>query len=166
LPKTTARHPIGSDYSPSSNAKIPGVAQRANRAPLLIGKIVFVHKKPGYTSYTRLLDGTFTILSALWAVGLAKGIQRQYGPRRTSLGIESGVFVVGLCAHSFLQTLLYTIVLNHNYKGESMVCGWTEMPAVLFWEYLDHIHYVFVLVMVNLRDLERLPSTRILWPCG
>ena len=61
MPKTTARHPLNSDYSPSSNAKIPGAAQRSNRAPL-IGKIISVLKKPGYTSYTRLLDGIYTIM--------------------------------------------------------------------------------------------------------
>ncbi|KAK3358217.1 hypothetical protein B0T25DRAFT_541173 [Lasiosphaeria hispida] len=121
-------------------------------ARLLIGKMTPVLKKPRYTNYTRLLDDILTIMSALWALGLAKGIQRQYGPLHTSLGFEFGVFVVGFCAHSFLRTLLYTIVLNHDYEGESMVCGWAEMPAVLFWEYLDHFHHVYVLVTVNLRD--------------
>ena len=32
LPETAACHRIGSDYSPSTNAKIPGVAQRSHRA--------------------------------------------------------------------------------------------------------------------------------------
>ena len=137
-----------------------------NAARLFLGKTLAVLQKPHYTNATRFVDHLVTITSAFVAIGLAKGIQMQYGPLHASLGFEYVVFVVGFVAHSFLKTLLYTIAINHDYEAENVACGFTALPAVLYWQYLDHFYHIFVLVTVNLRDtltFALYPYLMVLW---
>jgi len=106
---------------------------------------------------TRFAEHFTTITTALVGVGIAKGVQMQYAPFHASLGCEYAVFVIGFTVHAFLRAVFYPLIISTNfeeYQAERVArnLSWTRIAAVIFWEYLDHFHHVYILLTVNIRD--------------
>jgi len=122
-------------------------------ARVFFGKAGAVLVKPQTQNIaSRFIDHAITICSALLGVGLCKGVQMQYHPLHTNLGFEYAVFVVGFTIYAFLRVTLYTIGTRHDYDGDKIECAWTEVPSVVFWEFLDHFCHVYIIISVNIRD--------------
>jgi hypothetical protein len=82
------------------------------------------------------------------------------------VAFEYIIFVVGFTFYSFVKTSLYTLITSYEYEGESVNCPWTQIPSVIFWEYLDHFHHVYVVVTVMMRDFLTFavyPYLLVLW---
>jgi len=125
--------------------------EKASR--VLFGKAAVVLVKPSTPHFAaRLTDHAITICAALLGVGICKAVQMQYGPFHSNLGFEYAVFVVGFTAYAFVRVVLYTIGTGHDYDGDRIECAWTEVPSVVFCEFLDHFFHLYVVISVNVRD--------------
>jgi len=114
----------------------------------------------------RFIDHFTTISTALVGLGICKGIQMQYGPLHSNVGLEYAVFVVGFGFHAFLRVVLYTLITGHEYEVERIECSWRRVPEVIFWDFIDHFHHIYIVVTVNIRDSLTFclyPYLMVLW---
>ncbi|KAK3390663.1 hypothetical protein B0H63DRAFT_466242 [Podospora didyma] len=126
--------------------------EKASRLCLAKTSSVLAKPRQQISATVRLADHIITIMSALIGLGIVKGIQMQYGLLHSNLGYEYAIFVVGFSGQAFVYTILSTIAFSREYEAETISRRWTQLPAVLLSEYLDHFRRVYSLLTINIRD--------------